>query len=382
MNQTYNPNNLPAVAGQLANPDVLKNFLVPDKEAKIRLQMNWLCLQARDNPELEAGDFINFVRTVQKTGADPERKQIHLVTYKRKIKVFDQLQNRMVEKWVTKGEPIFSYHYFVARAQETGELALMEVNTETCDYNNPATGQMIKNTICAVATVVRRDKTGKENKYVYRAYFPEFVKLKDEYVNGNKTGKQQATEAWATKPYLMLEKCAVANALRWGFEAELAGMYIPEEMHGEFSQAPAAQPEPRTVNAEVVDTTQNVDPTPSPAAEDESQLDASMDVQDDDQPLDGFEGEETPEETQETPGQAAQDATGAAQDATATDSGPIAARRTKGLLWSKIQHAHDAGQLDKDAAAKKLETVHLTEALAQKLIAELHNGNPQWFVGQ
>ena len=384
MNQNYNNlttpmqprNNLPAVAGQLTTPESLMPFLVGDEEAKIKLQMNWLCLQARDNPELEAGDFINFIRTAQKTGADPERKQIHLVTFKKKIKVYDHAQNRQVEKWVTKGEPIFSYHYFVARAEQTGELKLMEVETEPCDYRNPATGEEIKNTICAKATVIRQKNGGHEQKRVYRAYFPEFVKLKDEYSNGQRTGNRYPTEAWASKPYLMLEKCALANALRLAFEAELSGMYIPEEMHGNMSAAPSDEPKdvsPKPVQAEVVDQTQNVDPQPQP--ENESQAQPA-----EEQPFDPMAEQPGDEFPTEEPAQQEAPKEVKAEVVPKPSSAPMASKRSKHELWSRLKFAADEKKINLDQALKKIESVSLTEELCQQLIATVrNNGDLSWF---
>lgn len=259
--QNAGMNNLPSVAGQLATPEALVPFLIPEQESRAKLNMNYICLQARNNPELQAQDFIDHIRKIQKTGADPELGHIHLLTFKKKIKVYDQFQQRQVEQWITQGQSIYSYHYFVYRAEETGELKKMEVETSRCEYLNPATGEYIENTIVAKATVIRHPKDGYEQVRVYRAYFPEFVKTKDKWENGQVVGKFP-TEAWATKPYLMLEKCAIANALRLGFERELSGMYVQEEMTGEFSPAPK-DVSPKNDSSDVIDITQNVDPAPT-----------------------------------------------------------------------------------------------------------------------
>jgi hypothetical protein len=56
----------------------------------------------------------------------------------------------------------------------------------------------------------------------------EFVSMRPD-----KQGNTVANGQWASKPYLMLEKCALANVYRLAFPEWVAGMYIAEEMTGE-----------------------------------------------------------------------------------------------------------------------------------------------------
>lgn len=368
--------NLPALTSQLADERILAPFLMPPEEAKIKFQMAPLVMLARDNPDLQAMDFISFVRLAQKTGADPERKHIHLITARKKIKVWDANAGRLVEQWVTKGEAWFSYHFFVGKAQETGELAFLDVQTEPCDYLNPATGQLVKNTIKSTATCVRRSKSGFEQKYIYRAYFPEFVKTKEIWSNGQATGQYQVTEAWGTKPYLMNEKCAIANVLRIGFENELAGMYIPEEMAGEFSPPPGqardVSPTPPAPPVEVLNKTVNVDTQPPPAeAESQEQPDTEFHElgQAEEQQIQNaqqFAPPSTPQPTlTETLEQRA--------------AGKIASGPAKGRLWVQMKKAADRGLLNLKAATDKVSATTLTEQLANKLCEMLEQGDPSWF---
>ena len=367
-----NKNNLPALTSQLADEKVLAPLILSPDEAKIKIGMAPIIMLARENPDLQAIDFISFVRLAQKTGADPERKHIHLITTRKKIKIFDPSQNRQVEQWITRGETWFSYHFFVGKAQETGELALLDVQTEMCDYLNPATGQLIKNTVKSTATCVRKSRvTGLEQKYIYRAYFPEFVKTKQIYQNGQATGQYEVTEAWRMKPYLMNEKCAIANVLRIGFEAELSGMYIPEEMAGEFSPPPgqARDVTPTAPVAEVVNMTENVDPQPTP--ETESQAVPDTEYQEMGQPEPEHEASRTEVPTKTV-----------AEEIADRNNARVASGPTKARLWSAVQRAGKKGILNPTAAAQRLTQVTLTEDLANALTNKLESGDAAWFHNQ
>lgn len=176
----------------------------------------------------------------------------------------------------------------------------------------------------------------------------------------------------------MLEKCAVANALRWAFEAELSGMYIPEEMAGEFSPTTTAEPSMRDIHA-------NVAPKPVEVVEakvaevvdvpQESQLVA----QDDDVPLDTEYqemGQPDPEPVVRTAPQPAPQPQ-AAQGP--TPQADMCSKRTKALLWSRMQGAAHRKLIALEPSIKKLETATLTEDLANQLIAQLDQGNVGWF---
>lgn len=58
----------------------------------------------------------------------------------------------------------------------------------------------------------------------------------DEYVAKKKDGTPN--NMWATKPHIMVAKCAEALALRRSFPSDLAGIYVEEEVEAMNSQAP------------------------------------------------------------------------------------------------------------------------------------------------
>jgi phage recombination protein Bet len=218
---------MPPLAGFFTEQH-FRALILPEKDRRMELDLNWLSLQTREHPELQAADFIDFINQCQLTGADPRRKQAHLVTFKKKIKVYDPQQNKQVDQWVTKASTIFSYHFFITKAQETGEMQGLKIEDGIGDYANPNTKQIFKENFCKV-TVTR-----KGCPYEFTAWYPEFVKVKKDFT----TGVETVTEMWLKMPKMMLQKCAIANALRLAFSEALVGMYISEEMHGEESLVP------------------------------------------------------------------------------------------------------------------------------------------------
>ena len=118
---------------------------------------------------------------------------------------------------------------------QTGIHGLRAIADRTCNY---APGKPTEYTMkgvsvtSATAHVKKRTEDGTWHEVSETAYW-------DEYVATDKAGKP--TFAWQKMGHVMLGKCAEALALRRAFPAQLAGLYVPEEM--DTSTTPPPQQE-------------------------------------------------------------------------------------------------------------------------------------------
>ena len=199
---------------------------VPTDAMIKEIDKNYLSMLVADNPSLGEKDFIEFISKCRLTGADPRLNQIYLIVHNSW-----NSQKRVSEP---KGTTIFSYQFFLRLAQKTGELDGLHVETNSdtyMDFNNCKTRPSITTTC-----VIKR--RGMAESIVYKARLWEFAKT-------DKEGKLSGN--WKNSTYMMLEKCAVANALRWAFPETLGNMYIGEEME----KVTAEKPQTIKVEAEV-----------------------------------------------------------------------------------------------------------------------------------
>lgn len=170
---------------------------------KVDLNANFFYQLAASNPQLDKQDFIGFLQQCLLNGADPRRKQVYLIP--------------RTSKGETKGTTVFAYQFFIAKAQATGLLDGFDVETIKEDYTHPQTGKTMKS-LTSIAKVYRKDQS---HPVIYKARFWEFA---------GKKYDGSLTMIWKEKPYLMIEKCAIANAMRLAFPDDLSGMYTQEEM--------------------------------------------------------------------------------------------------------------------------------------------------------
>lgn len=59
---------MPPLAGFFTEQH-FRALILPEKDRRMELDLNWLSLQTREHPELQAADFIDFINQCQLTGA-------------------------------------------------------------------------------------------------------------------------------------------------------------------------------------------------------------------------------------------------------------------------------------------------------------------------
>ena len=152
---------------------------------------------ARDTTDTE---FELFLYTAHRMGLDPLLRQIHAV------KRWDANLQRM------------------AMAVQTGIDGYRLIADRTGRYAPGREPQFMydeKKSIIAATAYVKKLVSGTWHEVGATAHFSE-------YAGRKKDGS--LTSMWATKPHIMLAKCAEAIALRKAFPAEMAGVYTNEEM--------------------------------------------------------------------------------------------------------------------------------------------------------
>lgn len=164
------------------------------------------------------GDLQVFLNFAQRTGLDPFARQIYMIGRRQKAG----------NDWVTKWTIQASIDGLRIVAERSGDYA-GQVGPEYC-----GTDGIWRDTWVApqppVAARVGVLRHGFSTPLYAVAYWDEYVQ----------TSNGQPTTMWASKPRLMLAKCAEALALRKAFPNDLAGLYTADEMGHADHQAPAA----------------------------------------------------------------------------------------------------------------------------------------------
>lgn len=152
-----------------------------------------------------------FLNQCAMFGLNPFKREIYLIKYSQK----DQATF------------VVGYEVYLKRAERTQNWAGMNSGV-TFDNN----GRLFS----AWVDVFRKDWT---NPLHHEVYLSEYIQTKEEWANGQRTGKRVPTKFWAEKPITMLKKVAIAQAFRMAFPDELAGMpYTSEEMPIDHSRLP------------------------------------------------------------------------------------------------------------------------------------------------
>lgn len=200
-------------ATQLVDYNVITKELIgmsnlPKNQIKRQMDENYLSMLVKANPNLDRQHFVEFITKCQLTGADPRLNQIYLIVH--------DSWNSQTQRKEPKGTTVFSYQFFIRLAQQTGQLEDFDVETFTDEYLDFNTTRK-RPSITAKAWVKRKG----QGKFNYKARLWEFAKTtKDGLLMGN----------WKASPYLMLEKCAIANVMRWAFPEVLGNFYVADEM--------------------------------------------------------------------------------------------------------------------------------------------------------
>ena len=160
-------------------------------------------------------EFALFIQVAQRTGLDPFSRQIYAI--KRAGKMVIQTS-------------IDGYRLIADRG---GNYA---GNDEAVFVHNAEGGLM------RASVKVWKFVKGVRCDFTAMADWDEYVQL---------DSKGVITSMWATKRYIMLAKCAEAQALRKAFPADLSGLYTHEEM-GQADNVPVAKVAPRVLRGPVV----------------------------------------------------------------------------------------------------------------------------------
>lgn len=174
------------------------------------------------------GDLSVFFHQVVRTGLDPFARQIYMLGRR----------TRVNGQWVTRQTiqtGIDGFRLIARRSTDRAGGSMGFQSTEWCDQGGRWRDVWLSTAPPAAArVVVLRDG----QPYPGLALWHEYAATK---ADGS------LTSMWASKPALMLAKCAEALALRRAFPQDLAGLYTADEMAAADNDGPppaVAQPEP------------------------------------------------------------------------------------------------------------------------------------------
>ncbi len=180
---------------------------------------------AKDTNSLE---FDLFMAVARKVGLDPFRKQISAIVFnkdkgdKRQLAIITTIDGlRTIAARSKRYRPDEDEPVYETDPTEKGPL-------------NPK--GLVKASVRIYIADAQREGGWKPVNGTAR--WEEFAPIKDEW-GADETGKWRKTGAqtldaggnWGRMPYLMLAKCAEAQALRRAFPEDLSGLYEESEMH-------------------------------------------------------------------------------------------------------------------------------------------------------
>jgi phage recombination protein Bet len=164
--------------------------------------------------EASPGDLALFLHTCQRSGLDPFARQIYLI--------------RRGGGWTIQ-TGIDGFRLVARRVADASGEVLGYEDTVWCGEDGVWRDVWLAKQPPAAAKVVVLRGAGRFSA----------VALFDEYKAVDRSGA--LTSFWATKPALMLAKCAEALALRRAFPQDLSGLYTAEEMAQADNPGPPRQ---------------------------------------------------------------------------------------------------------------------------------------------
>lgn len=197
----------------LTNIDPTKLLLKGD-DVRRTFESEWILRLFAKHKDLPQSDVLEFLHKAQLTGANPILNQVYLIERNTKVKEYGQ-----PERWQKRGTVVFSYHFLNAKANESGQFQGYTKKTGPQTRFNPFAqkGEQETMELCCTTTVKRNGY-----EFSYDAWWSEF---------------SQDNAQWRSKPYLMLEKCSFAGALRMAFPEALSGIYIEDEIKDDDLEA-------------------------------------------------------------------------------------------------------------------------------------------------
>lgn len=236
------------------------NDLTVTKEQEWWSNTQLAALQHMGVQDAPNADLAVFLHQCKRTGLDPFSRQVYMIGRKNKVK---QWQNgQQVDVWETKWTiqtAIDGFRLIARRAADHNREKFAEPETLWCGEDGVWHDVWLGESHPTAAKVVVERGDG-----VFTA-----VALFNEYCGTryDKTLHRQVPNSmWASKPAVMLAKCAEALALRKAFPQDLSGLYTADEMNAaEDIQATVVEepektepeksqwPEPETVEAGIVE---------------------------------------------------------------------------------------------------------------------------------
>ena len=179
-----------------------------------------------------SADLAVFFHQAVRTGLDPFARQIYMI-------------ERQGRQTIQTG--IDGFRLIARRATDAARGTLGYEDTQWCGEDGQWRDVWLSKEppAAARATVIRDGQ-----RYPAIALWTEYVATKR---NG------EITQMWATKPALMLAKCAEALALRKAFPQDLSGLYTSDEMGQADNRRPEQPAQRRTLAAAVAEHAPTVD---------------------------------------------------------------------------------------------------------------------------